>query len=155
MRRVNGWEHRLVAYIAERRETPFAWGSQDCCRFACGGLAVQGLPDPMKGVRAYKTARGAAGAIRRLGGTLDEAATRLGARARLNEVAPAFAQRGSVVLADIAVGDLPVLADVATAETEVLPALGLVGLDGVALFAGHDGLVSRPLSTCRRAWNFS
>lgn len=141
MRRTLGWEHRLAAYLAERRDMPFAWGSQDCCRFACAGLVAQGLPDPMAGVRAYKTARGAAGAIRRLGGSLDEAATRLGAKAGLHEVGATFAQRGAAVLADIE-----------TPWGTVEPALGLVGLDGLAWFAGPEGLVWRPLRDCRRAW---
>lgn len=142
MSRPVGWEQRLAAYMAERREMAFQWGEQDCCRFACGGLVAQGLPDPMRGVRPYKTARGAAGAIKRLGGSLDEAATRLAAKISLNEMPPAFAQRGS-----------PVLADIETPWETVEPALGLVDLDGGrAWFAGAEGLVWRPLRGCRRAW---
>ena len=38
-----GWEQRLDAYLAARREMAFAWGTHDCCRFACLGLAAQGL----------------------------------------------------------------------------------------------------------------
>ncbi len=145
MKRTNGWEGRLSDYLDERRSMPFTWGSHDCCRFACCGLVVQGLPDPMAGVRAYKTARGAAGAITRLGGTLDDAATTLAKMAGLHEVAPAFAGRGCVVLADIE-----------TPTGEIEPALGLVNLDGTqALFAGEDGLVWRRIKDCRRAWQFN
>ena len=145
MKRINGWEGRLADYLEERRAMPFEWGAHDCCRFACAGLVAQGLPDPMAGVRAYKTPRGAAGAIKRLGGTLDDAATTLAANAGLHEVAPAFAGRGCVVLADIE-----------TPTGEIEPALGLVNLDGTqALFAGKGGLVWRRLADCRRAWGFS
>ncbi len=141
MIRSEGWEGRLAAYLETRKSMPFAWGSQDCCTFACAGLVAQGLPDPMAGVRPYRTARGAAGAIGRLGGTLDEAATTLAAG--LHEIAPAFAGRGCVVLADI------------ETDGDSEPALGLVGLDGTrAEFAGPDGLVWRRLSDCRRAWGF-
>ncbi len=142
--RPEGWESRLAAYLGARSAMPFAWGSQDCCTFACAGLAAQGLPDPMRAVRPYKTARGAAGAISRLGGTLDAAATALAMKAGLREVATAFAGRGCVVLAEIE-----------TPEGQIEPALGLVGLDGTrAMFAGPDGLVWRLLADCRRAWGF-
>ncbi len=142
MNRIEGWEIRLIAYLEERQDMPFQWGSQDCCRFACGGLVAQGLADPMSGVRTYKTARGAAGMIARHGGTLEIAATNAAAKAGLREVAPAFAGRGC-----------PVLAEIETPSGCVAPALGLVGIDGLkALFAGTDGLVDRPLSECRRAW---
>ena len=98
----------------------------------------------MSGVRAYKTARGAVGAIGRLGGTLDAAATTLADKAGLREIAPAFAGRGCVVLADVE-----------TPEGPIEPALGLVGLDGTqAQFVGADGLVWRRLSDCHRAWGF-
>ena len=141
--RAEGWEGRLAEYLTGR-DIPFAWGSQDCCRFACAGLAAQGVTDPMHGLRPYSTARGAAGAIRRLGGDLDAAATTLANKAGLREIAPAFAGRGCVVLAEVE-----------TPEGPVEPALGLVGLDGTrAMFAGHGGLVWRLLSDCRRAWGF-
>ncbi len=137
-----GWEGRFDAYLAERRDMPFAWGAQDCCRFACLGLVAQGLPDPMAGLRPYKTALGAAGAIKRLGGTLDKAATQLAERIGLVEIAPAFAKRG-----------MPVLGDVETPEGEIEPALGLMALDGsTVFFAGGDGLVWRRIADCRRAW---
>ena len=142
--RAEGWEGRLAAYLAERSSMPFAWGSHDCCRFACVGLDIQGVMDPMRGLRPYSTARGAAGAIRRLGGDLDTAATTLALKAGLHEVAPTFAGRGCVVLAEVE-----------TPEGPVEPALGIVDMDGtVARFAGPAGLVWRRLADCRRAWGF-
>ncbi len=143
MSRIEGWEHKLAAYF-EAQNVPFAWGSQDCCRFACGGLVAQGLADPMAGLRSYKTARGAAGMIARLGGTLDIAATKAATKAGLREIAPAFAGRGC-----------PVLANVETPDGKMNLAFGVVDLTGLtALFAGTAGLVDRPLSECRRAWGF-
>lgn len=144
MMRAQGWERALADYLLARRDSPFAWGSHDCCRFACDGIAAQGAPDPMQGVRAYKTAKGAARAIQRLGGNLDEAATTLAAKAGLYEIATPFAGRGC-----------PVLADVETPWGTVEPALGLVGIDGThAEFAGANGTVQRRLNECRRAWGF-
>ena len=144
MSRIEGWEIRLTDYLAERQVMPFEWGSQDCCRFACAGLAAQGLADPMFGLRAYKTKRGAAGMIGRLGGTIDTAATTLAAKVGRREVVPVFAGRGC-----------PVLAEVMTPWGDIEPGLGLVDIDGLkALFAGIDGLVAYPLSDCRRAWGF-
>ncbi len=144
MNRIEGWEVRLINYLAERQDMSFLWGWHDCCHFSCSGLAVQGIRNPMQNLRQYKTARGAAGMIQRLGGSLDAAATELSAGVGLHEIAPAFAGRGC-----------PVLAEVETPWGSVEPALGLVGIDGsLALFAGTDGLVTRPLSECRRAWSF-
>lgn len=151
-RRKKGWETSLVNFLAANEWAPFVWGVHDCCRFACLGLVAQGLPDPMPAkFRRYKTAIGAAGAIRRLGGDggLDAAATKLAGGAGLREVPTAFAGRGSVVLADL---------EVETAGGAVMPHLGLVGLDGLeALFVSADaglqgGYRRVPLAGCRRAW---
>lgn len=142
-RRKTGWEKALASYLSEASERPFEWGAHDCCRFACAGLDAQGLADPMAAVRVYKTARGAAGAISRLGGTLDAAASRLAEAAGWPEIPPAFAGRGC-----------PVLADAETPDGTIEPVLGLVDLDGrQAVFADfRKGLRRAPLATCRRAW---
>lgn len=145
MRRTNGWEGRLADYLDQRRLMPFAWGSHDCCSFAFAGLASQGLANPMEKIRPYKTARGAAAAIKRLGGSMDAVASTLAERAGLREIAPPFAGRGCLVLADVE-----------TPGGEIEPALGLVDLGGTeASFVGSDGLVWRPLRDCRRAWGFN
>ncbi len=105
---------------------------------------VQGLKNPMSGLKKYKTERGAAGMILRLGGTLDIAATKLSAKVGLHEIKPAFAGRGCVVIADI---------ETPSGQTEL--ALGIVEMNGLrAVFAGIDGLVDRPLVDCHRAWGF-
>ena len=136
----------MVNFLATNEQTPFVWGSLDCCRFACLGLVAQGLPDPMPAkFRHYKTAAGAVGAIRRLGGEggLDAAATKLAEAVGLREVPVAFAGRGC-----------PVLADLKTITGTIEPHLGLVALDGlVAVFKGAPlELVRVPLAACRRAW---
>jgi len=51
------WEHRLAAYIAERRNAPFVWGVHDCVTFANGAVeAVTGVNLLREhGVPAYST----------------------------------------------------------------------------------------------------
>lgn len=126
------WESRLAAFIETRRRQPFAWGSQDCCQLARALVEVLTGTDPAAGwgLRAYRTARGAASQLRRLGGL--EA---LPARAGCVEVAVLLAQRG----------------DVALVPNAGQPALGVVTSGGVA-FAGEHGLCFVPLSVCTRAW---
>ena len=41
------WPERLAAYIEEHRNTPFRWGSHDCCRFAAGAVLAMTGRDPM------------------------------------------------------------------------------------------------------------
>lgn len=153
MKRLEGWEKQLADYLEERKTMSFKWGSHDCCRFACSGLVVQGLPNPMSESPVYKTAAAAARAVRYLGKvsglgmdvTLDDVAPILAQNVGLHEVKPAFAGRGCVVLASI---EIP--------SGKIEPALGLVGLDGThAMFAGLEGLVERHLSDCYRAWGFN
>ena len=145
MNRRDDWPERLAEYLDARRRAPFQWGHFDCCRFCCAGLAVQGLPDPMPAAaRRYKTERGALTMIRRLGGTLDEAGTRLAGRAGFKEIPVLMAGRG-----------FPVLADMVLPDGTEAPALGLVSLDArFALFAHADGgLLQVPVTGCRRAWS--
>ena len=94
-KRVNNWQSRLQACLAERRALPFAWGSNDCAFYAADAvLACTGM-DPAADLRGtYADVRGAAEVIREHGGLITLAATRLGA-----EVQPAFAQPGDVGLA--------------------------------------------------------
>ncbi len=144
MNRVEGWEILLINYLVEAQKLSFQWGCHDCCYFACNGIVVQGIENPMQGLRQYRTAFGAAGMIKRLGGSLNIAATKLAAKVGLHEIDPAFAGRGC-----------PVLTEVETPWGSLELALGLVGINSSeAFFAGKIGLVSRPLSMCQRAWGF-
>ncbi len=144
MKRVEGWEQFLTIYLNGRRDMLFQWGQNDCCTFACGGLAVQGIENPMSGLRSYKTAKGAIGMIKRFGGSLDIVAERLLERIGLHSVAPAFAGRGCMVLGS---GETP--------NGNIELALGLVDVNGSsALFVGTKGLLSRPLTECHLAWQF-
>lgn len=144
--RVPDWPERLAEYLDRRQRMAFAWGTHDCCRFACLGLVAQGCPDPMPvSARRYRSEDGAARAIARLGGTLDEAATRLSHAVGLRAVPVLMAGRGC-----------PVLADMVLPDGSYAPALGLVGMDSRFAMFVHptDGLLRSPATACRRAWSF-
>src|SRR5690606_18787 len=93
---------------------------------------------------AYSTPIGALKSMRALFGArdLDEAATAFAARWNGEEIAPAMAQRGDLLLADVL-----------TPEGVPAPSLGFVGINGRdGLFAAPAGLSPIPALKCRRAW---
>ncbi len=128
------WQPRLDAALRAAAARPFAWGRHDCALFACDCIAAMTGEDPAARFRGrYRTARGAARALRRIGGArnLGGLATRvLGA-----PFPPAFARRG----------------DLAEVEAGAGPALGVVLGRTVALVA-PEGLVRVRLDRARRAW---
>ncbi len=128
---------RLLGAVAARRDRAFQWGVHDCCIFACDVIRDADGVDyaaPFRG--RYRTAAGAARALRRFaGGGLEAAVEKITRDNRLEEVPPLMAQRGDFVLLDEAVG----------------PALGVcVGPHIVA--AGPAGTVLQPFAAARRAW---
>jgi hypothetical protein len=142
MRRVRNWDSALAAYFAARQNMPFQYGRNDCCAFANAGLQAQGCSDLMRGIRAYKSARGAMAAMARVGG-LEAAVQERLEKAGLRSCDVRFAGRGC-----------PVLAEIETPEGRAVAA-GLVGLDGVsALFPGMQGLVRYPRPHWLHAWAF-
>ena len=141
--RLRDWEERLAAYFAGTATTPFIWGRNDCALWSCNGIFAETGIDPSAPFKTekryrYKTARGAAGAMRRFaGGGLLEVAEKIAAEF----AAPAcpglfYAQRGDLVLFDGAVG----------------PTLGLVALDGLQVYsAGPEGRFSQRLRDLAKA----
>lgn len=47
MKKFEGWEMRLAAYLRARQDMPFAWGSNDCASFCIGAIRE------MTGVTVY------------------------------------------------------------------------------------------------------
>lgn len=133
---------RLLAVLEERRDRPFAWGRNDCALFACDLVeAATGVDHaaPLRG--RYRSAAGAAWALRRFaGGGLEAAAEKIAKSNGLREVPPLMAQRGDIVLLDEAPGPAP-----------DNPCLG-VCLGAHVVAAGPAGAVLRPLVAGRRAW---
>jgi hypothetical protein len=127
------WPERLLAFVEERRATPFGWGVNDCALFAAdAALAMTGhdFAAPFRG--RYRTAAGARRALRANGAaSLEDFVTQaLGA-----PVAPALARRGDVVLFDAIDG----------------PALG-VALGAQAAAAGPAGTALVPLARWVKGW---
>jgi hypothetical protein len=94
--RVNDWQSRLGALLAQRRAVPFAWGTNDCCTFACDCVQAISDHDPAEGLRAHRTAEEATKVLQAIGGVQSAADALLGPR-----IAPALAQVGDIGLADL------------------------------------------------------
>lgn len=137
MRRHVNWPEKMNAAIDAVRATPFAWGSHDCCMFACSVISATTGVDPAKDLRgAYHTRLGAARALKRPGGVEGIAEERTAKHGFAELPSPAFAQRGDLVLADTA---------------NEGPALGIC-VGAFAAFAAPVGLAFRKINECRRAW---
>lgn len=125
------WRLRLRAYLAEA-DRPFEWGTHDCGAFAGGAVAAMTGANPHDEVAGrYRTARGAARALRRAGYG-DHIAL---AAAHLDEVAPKAARFG----------------DIAMVDGEGGPALGVVTGAHIAVLTPQGrGVV--PLSEAKRVF---
>lgn len=137
--RLQDWPTRFFRLIESRRDSPFKFGQVDCCLFACDGILAQtGLDPAAKMFRGkYRDALGAARLVRKHGGVEAIAAKVCAAHGWPELPTPRLAQRGDVVLLDVA--------------DAMQCALGVViGVD--ALFPGPAGLVAQPLKACRRGW---
>ena len=159
--RFDDWQRRLADALRADWETPFAWGGFDCC------LAPSGLVLAMTGVdvaaplRGYATRRGALMKLRRFVGDEGVARFRLGSESRMGdfveaaailigescgapEIPVSRAQRGDVVVAEVA----------AVGPGGVDAVLAAVDLSGrFAVTAAENGGWARiPRDNFRRAW---
>jgi hypothetical protein len=131
MSKLTGWEGRLSSVVDDAVNRKFIWGEHDCSLFAarCAD-AVYGTKFEAANTGKYKTARGAAGRVKRLGG-YDAHLRKLG----FNPVLKSFAQRG----------------DTAIIEQDGREALGVVmGPNIVA--ASTDGLAFVPVGDALGVW---
>lgn len=127
--RKDGWEAALHAAIADA--APFAWGTRDCATWAFDiRRALTDIDAAAEWRGRYRSARGAARMLRRLGVTSVEA---LAGKIMGPPLSPRLAQRGDLVL---------------SGEDD---ALGVcIGAHG--LFLAPQGVTRRPILTCRAAW---
>lgn len=128
MTRVETWPDLLIAYVEERRNVPFSWGSNDCCLFAADWVLRATNVDPAQSIRGtYDSALSAARVLDSLGGIVGvvrSLAEPLGAE----PVALGFAKRGDLIVAEI----------------EGKDSLGVVVGGGAVAFVGESGLVFLP-----------
>jgi hypothetical protein len=120
-----------LAFIASRQDTPFAWGSNDCCGFASGAVeALTGRNLPAEAGLHWSTPREAARSLSDAGG-LEAVADRL-----LTEIHPASAMRG----------DLGIVAGRRRPVVVVVEGANLIGPD-------RNGLGRLPRSALLKAWS--
>ena len=96
--RITDWPTALAAFFTDRGAMPFAWGTNDCALFAADAvLAITGHDFAAAANRKYRTARGAAGALKRLGvGDVGELAEKALGLLGAPMVPVAYARRGDV-----------------------------------------------------------
>jgi hypothetical protein len=97
VKRFRDWQSRLAAFVESRRHEPFAWGTNDCCTFACSAVESMTGHDPAEGLREHRTAAEAAEVIRDNGGIEALACSRLGA-----EIVTGLAAVGDIGYAECA-----------------------------------------------------
>lgn len=142
IRRHRDWEVRLAAAIEAARFTEFVWGEFDCALAMADLVEAMTGTDPGARFRGrYKTARGAAGALRRYGaGTLEATMTAVFGK----PVPRAFARRGDAATVALDAG----------LDERFGHAAGIVGLDGVSVHvaAPERGLIRLPLRLAAQGW---
>ena len=142
LKRRDDWPGRLLALIAERRATPFAWGRHDCALFACDAVEAMTGVDPAKGLRGkYRSALGARRALKEHAGAgLTATARKIAKVHGCPEVPVLMAQRG----------DLAIVETEAPGGKRVL-SLGVVMGEDVTV-PGVNAMAAVPVSDARRAW---
>lgn len=135
MRREN-WPTELANYIEKRSKMPFAWGTNDCCTFACSWIHILVGFDPSTEFN-YATARQAAKLLKDEGG-VEAIAAKICAQWGWPECPPLQAARGDVVLVDTPKG----------------AALGIC-LGARCAFPGMDGVTYKLTGEVRRAWRIN
>lgn len=137
MTRADQWPTMLAAYIEERRNVSFVWGSSDCCLFAADWVEMVTGVDPAADLRGkYDSAASAMRLLRKLGGVcgiLLEARKSCG----IVEIETARCSRGDLIVADTGRGN----------------AIGIY-LGHCSAFVGCAGLIFAPLATLNgaRCW---
>jgi hypothetical protein len=130
------WQSRLSEYVMRCAAKPFRYGDQDCGLFVAGAIEVMTGVDVAAELRGYRNRTEAFARIRTVCGRrrMDAIADHLAAQFGIEEIQPAFAQRGDAV--QFRAGRL-----------------GIVALHGAELLTPFkDGLLRLPLSHASRAW---
>jgi hypothetical protein len=142
---VTHWQEILHNYLMRRQNEAFAWGTMDCCLFACDAIHELTEVDLAISFRGkYDSALSAVRAMRDFVGDehatsdlVEALAVKIAAENEIQEVPVLMAQRGDVLLVDSPSGK----------------SLGILGLRGTHVHTtGPDGIVDIPLEECERAW---
>jgi hypothetical protein len=128
--RLPDWEHRLFALIEASKDTPFAWGTFDCCNWAAMCYeSVTGKVSKLNSTKR-KDEKAALRFIKKMGSMSAILEKELG-----ESVSPKFARRGDICLIEkerasigVCVGAMVVCVDI-------------------------DGLVNVPMREVTKAWH--
>lgn len=94
MKRIDGWEARLIAVVEAARHRPYVLGEHDCLRFSCACIEAMTGNDYWPNFAGYKTKRQARRVIAVIAPSLGHAVSlTLGRHPRV----PRSAQRGDLV----------------------------------------------------------
>jgi hypothetical protein len=140
LKRSGTWAQALYDFLRSRKDTPYAWGTNDCCSFPCDAiLSMTGVDVYAEFRDKYTDEAGSVAILQSVAGSDDKLAAieYVTNKFEMKEVPPAFAQRGDVVLLGVDDGF----------------ALGIVHLDGInAAAVAAEGLHRVPLTSAIRAW---
>ena len=124
------WPSRLARFYRGRRNTPFAWGTNDCCTLAADWVVEATGTDPMAGIRGIDNVITAGRTLEALGGMREAVTARLG-----QPIDWMLAQRGDVVMMTL----------------DGRQTLGVV-MSEYAMAPGDAGALLVPLGTADCAW---
>ncbi len=129
--RFHDWQMRFEAFVRERQDMPFVWGSNDCAHFTAACVqALTGMDLTPPDLRPYNTELQAARALKAYGGIIGIATAALG------EPVPVFMAR---------IGDVVVSASVGSDMLAVC--------NGSTLIApGTSGIVVLSMDQARLCW---
>jgi hypothetical protein len=131
--RRDNWPNLLAQFIEQRREQPFAWGSNDCCIFAADWVQLCTGVDYAKAWRGrYSSGLGAVRVLDEAGG-VEALVDLLG----LQRVAPQLAGRGDIVAQEAGHGIT----------------LGIC-LGATTVYVAKSGLIFGSLQSVESAWKF-
>jgi hypothetical protein len=100
MTRVENWETKLAEAIEGAKDRGFQYGAFDCCLFAASIIEAITGTNLMKGME-YGSEDDALQVIQSLGSDLLFAVTAIAQQHELESIAPAFAQRGDLVIVNV------------------------------------------------------
>ncbi len=141
--RLEGWEKKLEELIRERSNSPFNYGSIDCCLFACDAVEAITGRDPGEWFRGkYKSQKEAYRLLKEFAdGEILETAEKITSALGMPEIHPNFAQRGDVVYCKIE-----------TLRLGLNYTLGILSINGQIAVPGKNGLEFYPLERGIKAW---
>jgi hypothetical protein len=140
IKRLQDWPTRLSLFLQAQAHVPFDYGTNDCCLFVADAvLAMTGhdfAADHFRG--KYNSEVGAYRVLKKFGGgSVAAMMDKFVALGYFEEVLPAFAGRGDVVLVVI----------------DGVDSLGIVDLTGIHIIAtAPTGSVRLPIALATRGW---